>query len=59
MTNVYRNTNWTKRDYETQNVVACVATEAPGANWTSADEEFLDGLTMLFRQSDVFYYGYL
>jgi hypothetical protein len=33
----FRNTKFTKRDYETTNIVACVADAAPGDNWELAE----------------------
>lgn len=55
----FRNKNFTKRDYECTNIVACVAWEAPGENWTSCDDGILKGLTKLYREGDVSYYGYM
>jgi hypothetical protein len=57
--NTYRNTGYAKRDYETTNVVACVAEVAPGSNWEPADESILSGLESLWVQDGVRYYGYL
>lgn len=57
--NTYRNKNHTKRDYETTNVVACVSESAPGPAWELADATILDGLTQLWIQAGVRYYGYL
>jgi hypothetical protein len=55
----FRNTNYIKRDYETTNVVACVAAAAPGPNWEPADESVLSGLQSLWLANGVRYYGYL
>jgi hypothetical protein len=57
--NIYRNTGYTKRDYETTNVVACVADVAPSSNWEQADESILSGLQSLWVLAGVRYYGYL
>ena len=55
----YRNTRFTARDYECTNVVACVADAAPAAFWQPADESILSGLTKLYVEAGVTYYGYL
>ena len=44
---VFRNRNYTKRDYECTNVVACVAAAAPGDCWEPCDSSVLQGLTPL------------
>ena len=55
----YRNTNFTKRDYEGTNIVACQAEQAPGEAWELATEGILNGLTQLWIQGGVRYFGYL
>ena len=55
----YRNTKFTTRDYECTNIVACVSAAAPAAFWEAADESILSGLTKLYTQAGVTYYGYL
>ena len=55
----FRNTKFTKRDYETTNIVACVADAAPGDNWELADGSALLGLEHLYTQAGVRYYGYI
>jgi hypothetical protein len=59
---VYKNRFFTKRDYETSNIVAITAPHKPETEdnrWTRSDPSVLKGLTMLYRQGDVRYYGYL
>jgi len=57
---VYRNSNFTKRDYEATNIVACVTNgPAPQPYYVAADESTLTGLTQLWREGSVTYYGYL
>lgn len=58
---IYRNANYVQRNYECTNIVACVTTSAPstGANWVEADESVLQGLTKLWREGDVTFWGYL
>jgi hypothetical protein len=56
---VYKNKNYTKRDYETTNIVACVADSAPNENWIESDESALTGLTQLWTQSGVTFYGHM
>ena len=55
----YRNTKFTTRNYDCTNVVACVASAAPASHWQPADESILSGLTQLYRENGVTYYGYL
>lgn len=55
----FRNTLFTGRDSETTNIVACQAAKAPGSNWVECDEADIDGLTRLYRQGDVVYFGWL
>lgn len=59
MSYVYRNKNFTKRDYECTNVVACVAETAPSAEWIECGEEVLAGLTQIHIVAGVRYFGYL
>lgn len=56
---VFRNTKFTKRDYETTNIVACVAESAPGDHWQTADDSSLVDLQHLYTQAGVRYYGYV
>lgn len=64
----YRNLNFTKRNYECSNVVACQTALVPGADgrlpgstavWQESHESILNGLESLWLQSDVRYYGWL
>ena len=55
----YRNTNWTKRDYECTNIVAARSEKPMDENWAEADESILSGLMRLYIQGGVEYYGYL
>lgn len=57
--NTFRNANWTKRDYECTNVVACKAATAPSVNWEPCSGTVLDGLTKLHSEAGVEYWGYL
>lgn len=43
----FRNRNYTSRDYEATNVVACVAKEAPSPDWEPCESSILNGLTQL------------
>ena len=59
---VYKNKYFTKRDYETSNIVACVAETKPTSpddRWQEADKSILVNLTPLWIENDVRYYGYL
>lgn len=55
----FKNKNFTKRDYECTNVVACVAENAPDDNWIECDEEILNGLDRIHTIAGACYYGYL
>ena len=55
----FRNTKFTTRYYECTNVVACVAEFAPASCWEPADCSILSGLTKLYTQAGVTYYGHL
>ena len=55
----YKNINFTKRNYDCTNIVACVAESAPNENWVECDESVLDGLMKLHSINGVAYYGYL
>lgn len=55
----FKNKNFTKRDHECTNVVACFADKAPDENYVPADVTVLDGLTRLWIENGVEYYGYL
>lgn len=58
----YRNRNFTKRDYERANIVACVADAAPVTSdnrWEVASDDALKGLTQLYIENGVRYFGYL
>lgn len=54
----YRNTNWTTRNYECMNVVACKAAEAPNENWTEDENAIASNMMMLYVENGVEYYGY-
>jgi len=55
----FKNKNYTKRDYECANIVACVAESAPNDNYIEADEVILTRLTLLYKENGVEYYGFL
>lgn len=56
---IFKNKNFTKRNYEGTNIVACVADAAPKDYFVEADESVLNGLVQLWIESNVKYYGYL
>lgn len=56
---VFANPHFLERSYEHTNIVAVEATQAPANNWTEADRSKLDGLTKLWTQAGVTYWGYL
>lgn len=55
----FKNKNYTKRDYEATNIIACKALEAPNSNWIECDESILSNLTQLWIQNGVKYFGHL
>jgi hypothetical protein len=55
----FRNTNWTRRDYEGTNVIFCQAEEAPKAYWVECDEVEIGKCQQLWIQDGVRYFGYL
>lgn len=56
----YINKHFTKRNYECTNIVACVAEANPdAAKWEVADASVLAGLTQLWTERGVRFYGYL
>lgn len=57
--NIYRNTKFTKRNYECTNIVACVAESAPASNYEACSDDLLRGLTRLHTQNGATFYGYL
>ena len=65
MNHVFRNKNYTDRNYEATNVIACVVTsQAPddfilGDRWVADPDLIISNLTHLYTQSGVRYYGHL
>lgn len=59
----FKNTNFTKRDWEFTNIVACVSERAPNFNWIPADESILSNLTQIHIATEngreVRYFGHL
>jgi hypothetical protein len=58
---IWKNADFTGRDYESTNIVACIHEGAPkdGLRWVPGNETSLRGLIMLHRQAGVEYWGYL
>jgi hypothetical protein len=54
----FKNKNFTKRNYETANVVFCEAENAPNENWVECSPEE-NTLTHLYTQDGVRYFGWL
>lgn len=59
MTKTFKNTTWTRRNYDCTNIVACTANEAPAANWVECPAEILNNLTALHMVGDVRYFGFM
>ena len=59
----FKNSNFTKRNYECTNLVVCEAESAPADYWVECDESEKNGLELLYREfangESVAYYGYL
>lgn len=56
----YRNKHFTQRDYECANVVACESDKPlDQSDWEECSPDELRGLTPLWLEADVRYYGYL
>ena len=63
---IFKNAKYTKRNYESSNIVACVAPSLeavkrvfPAMEWYDGDEDILAPLTQLYCQGDVRVFGYL
>lgn len=56
----FRNKNYTKRNYECTNVICCQAEKKPETgDWQQCEDHEIKGLTQLFIQAGVRYFGYL
>ncbi len=55
----FKNKNFITRNYECTSVIACTADVAPNDNYKLADEAVLEGLTHLYTESGVRYFGHL
>lgn len=55
----FRNTKYTKRNYDCTNIVACQALSAPGPEWVECEPEIVEKLTQLYLQNGVRYFGHL
>lgn len=63
-TYILKNTYFVKRDYETTNVVACTYEKhkplsVDSTQWVPAGPSTLNGLTKLWIENGVTFYGYL
>ena len=55
----FKNTSFTKRDYECANVIACQGENAPEGTWVECEESFLVGLKPLWIIAGVRFFGHL
>jgi hypothetical protein len=58
----FKNIFYTKRDYEATNIVCCQSEHKPEKftnMWRECSDSELKGLTKLYIECDVTYYGYL
>lgn len=56
--NIYRNINFTKRNYECQQIVACESADAPSKDYEPCNPAILNRLTHLYTQDGVRYWGF-
>lgn len=56
---VFKNKNFTTRNYECTNIAACVAETAPNDNYIAADESILKNMMHVYTQNGVQYWGWL
>lgn len=57
--NTWINKNFVKRDYEATNIVAAESESAPGKEWYRVNCKVLIGLTLIYIENGIKYYGYL
>ena len=57
----FKNTNFTKRNYECTNLVFCQAEKAPGANWVECSETEIESAKciQLYKEGGATYFGYM
>ena len=56
----FKNTNWTKRNYNCTNVVCCQGETAPAkGNWVEVDDDAIKGMTQLWIENNVRFWGYM
>lgn len=56
---LFKNINFTKRDYECTNMVYCMADTPPGPQWEEVTGTIPSSMQMLERCAGVEYYGWL
>ena len=56
---VFRNTKYTRRNYDCTNVVACEAERAPSRDYVPCDRAELNDLSYLYSANGVSYFGHL
>lgn len=59
MKQIWKNANFTKRDYDCTNIVAAMGNKPVNGNWIEGNSSDLSKLTMLYIQDGTEYYGYL
>ncbi len=57
----FKNTKFTKRDYESTNIVFCVSEKAPDENWKECDAQETSELKCvpLFKQDGAQFFGWM
>jgi hypothetical protein len=58
-TKTFRNTKFSKRDYEATNVVACQGETAPADHWDECDPSILANMSPLWIEGGRRYFGWL
>ncbi len=56
---IYRNTNFTKRNYECTNVAAAISTSAPTDAYVECDQSFIANMQQLWIEGNAAYWGWL
>ena len=57
-TMVFRNTKYTRRNYDCTNVVACEADKAPSRDYVPCDRADLNDLFYLYTANGAVYFGH-
>jgi hypothetical protein len=56
---IFKNKNFTSRNYECTNVVFCIADAAPDANWIATNDAIPESMSQLWITNGVRYFGWM